>query len=199
MLRYRYLLKEEAVMSEELTYRGYLKEVENKENLSLEDLCKGVCDSLGLSLEGDNYSKSYIELLLYGKYNRYIIIEEKLFEIQDLKYYDSFDSYCNITELGDGRYSFETKFYSGGTCLSEELEHNWGNRKVISPWVSVKDKTPQEGVPVLVTYLGWRDNKPYSDEIAYFREGEWYWDEDFTKVSEVEITAWMPLPSPFEG
>ena len=67
------------------------------------------------------------------------------------------------------------------------------------PWVSVKDRLPDEWIPVLVTYIGCNDGKPRSDGVARWRVKEnayvsgWLWDLDRSEVA-VEITHWKPLP-----
>ena len=69
----------------------------------------------------------------------------------------------------------------------------------MSGWISVKDRLPEADVPVLVTYIGFNDNKPYSDGIAIWSQelngynGGWAWTLDYSEVT-VEITHWMPLP-----
>lgn len=72
----------------------------------------------------------------------------------------------------------------------------------MSEWISVKERVPEDGVPVLITYLGYYDNRPYCDAIANIRNGDWGWyeaaGEDNDEVVRVTITHWMPLPSPPE-
>ena len=60
-------------------------------------------------------------------------------------------------------------------------------------WHNAKKDPPKDGVPVLVTYLGFYDKKPHSDGIAYIANGEWYWKSGEQEVA-VEITHWTELP-----
>ena len=71
----------------------------------------------------------------------------------------------------------------------------------MTEWISVTERLPGYDVPVLVTYLGYVDKKPYSDAVAKwsletsrYSEG-WVWTLDEGEV-EVKITHWMPLPEP---
>lgn len=72
----------------------------------------------------------------------------------------------------------------------------------MNKWISVKDRLPEEEVPVLVTYLSYNTGEPITNSIAIFSEGEWYWytdpDNDYIEQGPVivEITHWMPLPEP---
>lgn len=72
----------------------------------------------------------------------------------------------------------------------------------MNKWISVKDRLPEEEVPVLVTYLSYNTGEPIADSIAIFSEGEWYWytdpDNDYIEQGPVivEITHWVPLPEP---
>lgn len=72
------------------------------------------------------------------------------------------------------------------------------------PWVPVSERLPESGMPVLVTYIGHNDGKPYSDGVATWRfeengyKGGWVWESDGCEVS-VEITHWKPIPEPPKG
>lgn len=71
-------------------------------------------------------------------------------------------------------------------------------------WVPVTERLPDEGVPVLVTYIGYNTKKAHSDGIAKWsieansHNGGWLWNYEDTSVA-VEITHWRPLPAPPEG
>ena len=71
----------------------------------------------------------------------------------------------------------------------------------MSEWISVKKKLPEPDVPVLVTYIGYTDKKPYSDGVAKWSlelngyNGGWVWTLDESEVT-VEITHWLPIPKP---
>lgn len=67
-------------------------------------------------------------------------------------------------------------------------------------WISVSDRLPEAKTPVLVTYLGVLDQRPYCDAIANINYGGWCWYEDDIADNDEEvkviITHWMPLPEP---
>lgn len=60
-------------------------------------------------------------------------------------------------------------------------------------WHNAKKDPPKDMTPVLVTYLGYNDKKPYNNEVAYIENGEWYWNCTDGLV-KVEITHWTELP-----
>ena len=53
---------------------------------------------------------------------------------------------------------------------------------MMSEWISVKDRLPEEGIPVIVCYLGYYDGMPCSDSLANIKCGGWCW--------------WVMLPDP---
>lgn len=66
-------------------------------------------------------------------------------------------------------------------------------------WISVNDRLPSKETPVLVTYIGYNDGRPYSDHIACICDGKWrWWDCEPGAEARVEITHWAPLPDPAE-
>lgn len=87
-------------------------------------------------------------------------------------------------------------------------------------WIPVTAKLPKDFIPVNVTWVNHSPESYYADikdkpftATAIYCDGEWYWYssrcEDYLKefgVSDmdyvadgIEITAWMPLPAPWEG
>ena len=72
------------------------------------------------------------------------------------------------------------------------------------PWVSVSERLPDDGIPVLVTYIGFNDGKLYSDGVAKWSieengyNGGWLWEIDGSETT-VGITHWKPLPEPPKG
>lgn len=86
-------------------------------------------------------------------------------------------------------------------------------------WIPVTDDLPKEFTPVNVTWVNHSPESYYADikdkpftATAIYYDGEWWWYssrcEDYLKeygVSDmdyvadgIEITAWMPLPEPYE-
>ena len=94
------------------------------------------------------------------------------------------------------------------------------NTEPVRQWISVKDRLPNDNVPVNVVwvnhcpakYYSEIKDKPFTATALYFR-GNWYWwdstVEDYLAEygyweigiidSGIEITHWMPLPEPPEA
>ncbi len=66
-------------------------------------------------------------------------------------------------------------------------------------WVPVEERLPEEGVPVLINYIG-TDGEVYADGVAVWTEcGCFWWEGSLADCEEdvaVPITHWMPLPEP---
>ena len=63
-------------------------------------------------------------------------------------------------------------------------------------WIPCEEKLPKEREYVQITYLGYYDQSPYCDGIAYIYENEWHWSLDDEEVN-VAVIAWMPLLKPY--
>lgn len=68
-------------------------------------------------------------------------------------------------------------------------------------WIPVTERLPEEGVPVLINYIG-TDGKVYADGVAVWTYYGCFWWEgslaDCDSEVAVPITHWMPLPEPPE-
>lgn len=75
-------------------------------------------------------------------------------------------------------------------------------REKVPQWVSVEDRLPEPGVPVLVNYIG-TDELPHADGVVAWTDWGALWWEGSLADSEdevaVPITHWMPLPEAPEG
>lgn len=64
-------------------------------------------------------------------------------------------------------------------------------------WIPVTERLPEEGVPVLINYIG-TDGEVYADGVAVWTEcGCFWWEGSLADCDEdvaVPITHWMPLP-----
>jgi len=104
-------------MSDYESYKGTIKKIEREEGESLADQCKRIC----ISRKGDKLE--YYEGLLFDEfYDDYLKINGELWEVVSKKAKDPDDSYCDIESNEDGTFSFNTRFYNGGTCLTEMIE-----------------------------------------------------------------------------
>lgn len=65
-------------------------------------------------------------------------------------------------------------------------------------WVPVTERLPENGVPVIVNYIGNNDGKYHPDATAVWTDyGCFWWEgslEDCDTEVAVPITHWMPLP-----
>ena len=87
-------------------------------------------------------------------------------------------------------------------------------------WIPVRLGLPEDNIPVNITWVN-KDpapyyaaikDKPFTATAVYFK-GKWFWwsvdVEDMLAeygrcnaddmASSIEVTAWRPLPEPFEG
>jgi hypothetical protein len=71
--------------------------------------------------ERPSYYKTNLKWLL-GEYEAYVSTPTGLWGIMEHKELDGDDDINNLTENEDGTISFVTRFYNGGTCLTEMLE-----------------------------------------------------------------------------
>ena len=103
----------------------------------------------------------------------------------------------------------------------EGLEEIINNQPTIeiSKWTPVTKATPKDGELVNITWIN-HNPEPYYEAIkdkpftatAYYFKGAWYWfsstTEDYLEEygdcpwdridTDLEITAWMPLPQPYK-
>lgn len=70
-------------------------------------------------------------------------------------------------------------------------------REKVPKWISVEDRLPEPGVPVLVNYIG-TDELPSADGVVAWTDWGALWWEGSLADSESEVTVpithWMPLP-----
>lgn len=89
----------------------------------------------------------------------------------------------------------------------------------MSEWISVKDRLPEEIVPVIIVWTNRRPAPYYADikdkpftATGIYCNGRWWWysatckyylaeygESEFDAIDDrIEITHWMPLPEPPE-
>jgi len=64
-------------------------------------------------------------------------------------------------------------------------------------WIPVTERLPEDDVPVLACYVGYRSRLLKPDLLACRHEDEWcHWDGEpcSNEKCKVIITHWMPLP-----
>ena len=71
----------------------------------------------------------------------------------------------------------------------------------VGGWIPVSERLPEDGYGVLVTVNGKHNNITFVDalEIAEY-DGDFGWIvEGYPQWTDPNVTAWQPLPEPFEG
>ena len=71
----------------------------------------------------------------------------------------------------------------------------------VGSWIPVSERLPEDGYGVLVTVNGKHNNITFVDalEIAEY-DGDFGWIvEGYPQWTGPDVTAWQPLPEPFEG
>ena len=103
-------------MSDYEQHSGKLKVVEPRENETLEQLKK----RLWMEKDETNKEEDY-EDLLEEYYNVYFEVNGKLWEVIEHEDHGDDDTFSRLQDNGDGTFSFHTRFYNGGTCMSEMI------------------------------------------------------------------------------
>lgn len=77
-------------------------------------------------------------------------------------------------------------------CM-EDFQCGYNCRKEESPWVSVKERLPEEGEPVLIRL------KDGTVRLAYLDTDDdratYFWNDNYSTISGWDVTHFMPIPS----
>lgn len=71
----------------------------------------------------------------------------------------------------------------------------------MSKWIPCSEKLPKESGAYLCTTRNAFDKYESVDvEVLWFNRGKWiYVHDEFGDLERDDVTAWMPLPEPWEG
>lgn len=71
--------------------------------------------------EGETFEQMLVRLNVEDEYETYVEVDEELYEIYDHEEqgYEA-DQFCHLSK-NDGELTFVTRFYNGGTCLTEMI------------------------------------------------------------------------------
>lgn len=111
-------------MSEQEYHVGKLYKVEI--DTTVEEKCKELCKLHNINDSRiDVYNNSYLELLCDMCHDKYIVLKNTLYRIED----EEFDVgyYCKMEKNMDNSISYIATFYNGGTYLKECLEDEINN------------------------------------------------------------------------
>ena len=107
---------------------------------------------------------------------------------------------CKVGEIQNRREYIE---FAAANAIERLTAENAALREKVPQWISVEDRLPEPGVPVLVNYIG-TDGLPSADGVVAWTDWGALWWEGSLADSESEVTVpithWMPLPeAPEEG
>lgn len=129
------------------------------------------------------YGEYYSEIMNISDRDVFVMIPE----IDGIPYIVAFDNYFfdTLSKI------IEDDFNGLITILS--LIYKDESKEEENVWHDAKTDPPKDNVPVLVSYLGYYDKKPYNDAVAYIVNRKWYWKSSEESVL-AEITHWTELP-----
>lgn len=118
--------------------------------------------------------------------------------VQALRYCSDPDfkdcSGCKCFRYGD---CIERLVADAAELIERLSAENAALREKVPQWISVEDRLPEPGVPVLVNYIG-TDELPSADGVVVWTDWGALWWEGSLADSESEVTVpithWMPLP-----
>lgn len=107
-------------MSEQVHFVGVLRPVERKYHESLEEQCQKICMDNGYK-QLDGYLDSWTEVIFEELYDKYVVVNDNLYEVLSKRMLENHDVYSAHRNL-DGTISYEVSYYNGGCCFEEALE-----------------------------------------------------------------------------
>jgi hypothetical protein len=112
-------------VSETVHYKGKLIKLDRLNHTeTLEEHAKRLWGDKGL----DDYYDSYVEALgdisIEGSYqSRYIIRENKIYEVKDFKNIDYDRDIFNLEKINGNDFKFEVMYYNGGCGFNEAIDY----------------------------------------------------------------------------
>lgn len=108
-------------MSETVHYKGKIQLVPKLENETLEDVCKRIMNEYDC-FELDSYCNTWREFMADELYERYVVINDDVYEVTDKKYFsDEYDIF-KAHKVSDTEYEYEVMYYNGGCSFEEAIE-----------------------------------------------------------------------------
>ena len=104
------------------------------------------------------------------------------------------------TEINPYGDPFNDTAYEFGLKLIDYIEAIEAQPQV-GGWIPVSERLPEDGCGVLVTVNGKHNNITFVDALGIAEyDGDFGWIvEGYPQWTDPNVTAWQPLPEPFEG
>lgn len=121
---------------------GKLKRISEMTPEGVENYCKEQCKEISPKKYEDviangfkSYESSWLEVVNDALWNlndcrrndSFIYENGVLYKVHDVKNHEDESFFFHMEQIGDGEYQFITKYYNGGTCLSEILSEEINN------------------------------------------------------------------------
>jgi hypothetical protein len=112
-------------MSDYQHQRGTLRPFHKFENENVKEYFKRVLEEDFKEDEWLSNDEDPMEYLgMSDLYERYIFYKNKLHRVEDFEELDPYGDVQVLNANPDGTFSFEMRYYNGGTCLSEMIEES---------------------------------------------------------------------------
>jgi hypothetical protein len=108
-------------MSSDEQWQGILTKVTKLKNEDLNTLCKRILKENGLKEDKKCYDDA-IEQIQYDIDEKYIVYKDDVYLINKKDITDDGDCFIKFSKNNNGSINFHTRFYNGGTCLSEMIK-----------------------------------------------------------------------------
>ena len=114
-------------MSDYEHQRGRIIKVVSEEGITLHQHCLNILEEKGIKYdENYKYYDNPEEQVGDELYEKYVILQGELYEYLELVDEDPYESFAHVEEGDNGEIRFHSRYYNGGTCLSEMLDEALG-------------------------------------------------------------------------
>lgn len=115
-------------MSEMVHYSGKLEAVDTISSETLEEQCKRILAKHNY-FELDSYCDSWSEMLCEELYERYVIVNDTIYEVVEKKHRSIDENIFEARANLDGSIEYEVMYYNGGCSFNEAIEEALENLK----------------------------------------------------------------------